>query len=118
MLFRRQRGLSARLLTRTGKYEHITPILKVLHWIPVVQRIKSKILVLTFKALNGTAPKLNDLLIPYQPNRILGPNPRHLIKILLIAVPSYNLEKYGRRASCVAAPILWKTFLFRHIRIL
>ena len=60
------------LLARTGKYEHITPFLKVLHWIPVVQRIKSKILVLTFKALNGTAPKLNDLLIPYQPHRMLG----------------------------------------------
>ena len=48
---------AARLLTRTGKYEHITPILKELHWIPVDQRIEFKILVLTFKALNRTAPK-------------------------------------------------------------
>ena len=56
--------LLTRLLTRTGKYEHITLILKELHWIPVDQRIEFKILVLTFKALNGTTPKyLRDLLI-------------------------------------------------------
>ena len=93
---------AARLLTRTGKCEHITPILKELHWIPVNQRIEFKILVLTFKVLNGTAPKyLRDLLILYQPNRTL----RSIDKKLL-AVPSYNLERYGRRAFSVAAPIL------------
>ena len=94
---------AARLLTRTGKYEHITPTLKELHLIPVDQRIEFKILVLTFKALNGTALKyLRDLLFLYQPNRTL----RSIDKKLL-AVPSYNLERYGRRAFSVAAPILW-----------
>ena len=98
---------AARLLTRTGKYEHITRILKELHWIPVDQRIEFKILVLTFKALNGTAPKsLRDLLVLYQPNR----TSRSIDKKLL-AVPSYNLERYGRRAFSVAAPILWKKFV-------
>ena len=93
---------AARLLTRTGKYEHITPILEELHWIPVDQRTEFKILVLTFQALNGTAPKyLRDLLILCQSNRTL----RSIDKKLL-AVPSYNLEKYGRRAFSVAAPIL------------
>ena len=124
---------AARLLTCTGKYEHITPILKELHWIPVYQRIEFKILVLTFKALNGTVPKyLHDLLILYEPNRTL----RSIDKKFL-AVPSYNLERYGRRAFSVAAPILWnglpdklrnitcidtfkkelKTFLFRRTYI-
>ena len=93
---------AARILTRTGKYEHITPILEELHWIPVDQRTEFKILVLTFKALNGTAPKyLRDLLILCQSNRTL----RSIDKKLL-AVPSYNLERYGRRAFSVAAPIL------------
>ena len=124
---------AARLLTRTGKYEHITPILKELHWIPADQRIEFKILIRTFKALNGTTPKyLRDLLILYQPNRTLRSNDKKLL-----AAPSYNLERYGRRAFSVAAPILWnrlpdklrnticidtfkkelKTFLFRHIYI-
>jgi hypothetical protein len=41
----------------TGKHEHITPILKELHCLPVNERIDFKILVLTFKALNGTAQR-------------------------------------------------------------
>ena len=64
---------AARLLSCTGKHEHITPILKQLHWLPVNERIDFKILVLTFKALNGTTPRyLCDILNPYQPNRLLS----------------------------------------------
>ncbi len=43
----------ARVLTRSRKYDHITPIL---HWLPIKFRISYKILLLTYKALNGLAP--------------------------------------------------------------
>ena len=57
---------AARILTKTRKFDHITPILKNLHWLPIRQRIDFKILILTWKALNGTAPEyLTNLLIPY-----------------------------------------------------
>ena len=36
--------------TKTKKYEHITPILKSLHWLPVGQRIYFKIMLLTYKS--------------------------------------------------------------------
>ena len=63
---------AARLLSCTGKHEHITPILKELHCLPVNERIDFGILVLTFKAINGTAPRyLCDILTPYQPNKLL-----------------------------------------------
>ena len=48
-------NFEARLLASTGKYEHITPILKELHRLPVHERFDFKILVHTFRALNGTA---------------------------------------------------------------
>jgi hypothetical protein len=48
---------AARLPSCTGKHEHITPILKELHCLPVNERIDFGILVLTFKAVNGTAPR-------------------------------------------------------------
>ena len=48
---------AARLVTRTRSSEHITPVLRRLHWLPVRQRITYKILLLTYKALNGMAPK-------------------------------------------------------------
>ena len=37
-------------------YDHITPVLINLHWLPVRYRINFKILLLTFKALYGMAP--------------------------------------------------------------
>ena len=47
---------AARLITRTKKWNHITPVLKSLHWLPVNRRIQFKILLITFKCLHGLAP--------------------------------------------------------------
>ena len=63
---------AARLVTKTRKHEHITPILNSLHWLPVVNRIKFKILLLVFKIKHGFAPTyLSDLLQPMIPSRSL-----------------------------------------------
>ena len=43
---------AARLLTGTCKHERITPVLRDLHWLPVHERIRFKILLRTFKCLN------------------------------------------------------------------
>ena len=45
----------ARMLSLRRKFDHITPVLKDLHWLPVEQRIEYKVLLLTFKALHGKA---------------------------------------------------------------
>ena len=47
---------AARLVTRTPLREHITPVLKHLHWLPVECRITYKLMVLVYKCVNGTAP--------------------------------------------------------------
>ena len=44
------------MLTRTKRSEHITPILRSLHWLPVIYRIEFKALLLVFKALKGIGP--------------------------------------------------------------
>ena len=63
---------AARLITCSRKYDHITSILKELHWLPVSERIKFKILSLTFKALHQQFPTyIQDLLTCYQPSRSL-----------------------------------------------
>ncbi len=48
---------AARVLTGIGKRNHITPVLRDLHWLPVKFRIQYKIALLTHKALNGKAPE-------------------------------------------------------------
>ncbi len=63
---------AARILTRTRKYEHITPVLRSLHWLPVTFRIDFKVLLLVYKSLNGLGPKyMSDMLTEYKPNRPL-----------------------------------------------
>ena len=82
---------AARLITRSRKHDHITAILKQLHWLPVDSRIKYKILLVTFKALHGLAPSyITEMLQPYRPSRSL----RSASKKLLI-VPSAKLRGYG-----------------------
>ena len=58
---------AARLITHTRKYDHITPVLMELHWLPVQARIHYKIAVLVFKSLNQSAPKyLQEIVTPYK----------------------------------------------------
>ena len=47
---------AACLVTRTPLREHITPVLKQLHWLPVECRITNKLMVMVYKCMNGTAP--------------------------------------------------------------
>ena len=102
---------AARLLTGTKKYEHISPLLASLHWLPVHFRIHFKILLFAFKALNGLAPPyLSELLHPYTPSRSLRSADQ-----LLLTVPKARLKLRGERAFSVAAPKLWNG-LPLHIR--
>uniref|UniRef100_A0A8C7XUV8 Reverse transcriptase domain-containing protein n=1 Tax=Oryzias sinensis TaxID=183150 RepID=A0A8C7XUV8_9TELE len=65
---------AARLLTRTRKREHITPILKSLHWLPVSFRIDFKILLIVFKSVHGLSPSfISDLLLHMNLLESLGP---------------------------------------------
>ena len=73
--------------------------------LPVRQRITYKILLLTYKALNGMAPKyIADLLQPYTPTRQLQSSSKNLL-----VTPKSNLKFYGDRSFQVAAPRLWNS---------
>ena len=43
---------AARLITKTPKHAHITPVLKQLHWLPVNRRVEYKVIVHIYKAMN------------------------------------------------------------------
>ena len=59
---------AARIITRTKQECHIRPVLKSLHWLPIDFRIIFKILLITFKAINGLAPSyISDWIKPYSP---------------------------------------------------
>ncbi len=63
---------AARIVTRSSKFSHITPVLRSLHRLPVQSRIEFKILLLTFKALHDDGPQyFRELLKTYSPARTL-----------------------------------------------
>jgi hypothetical protein len=64
---------AARLLSRSSRREHITPILKQLHWLPIRHRVTFKVLTLVHSALHSDiAPEyLRSLFTVYRPGRSL-----------------------------------------------
>ena len=56
---------AARIVTLSKRFDHITPILFKLHWLPLGYRIHFKILLLVYKCLNGLAPTYLSELLRY-----------------------------------------------------
>ena len=97
-------NMAARVVSLTGKYEHITPVLKDLHWLPVKQRINYKIILMTFKVLNNLAPDyLRELIHVFHP---VNSNMRSANKLFL-ELPKSRLVTCADRSFEVAAPTLW-----------
>jgi len=48
---------AARLVSGIRRCEHITPVLRQLHWLPVRQRIEFKMAVLAYKSLNALSAR-------------------------------------------------------------
>ena len=83
---------AARIVSLRRKYDHMTPVLKDIHWLPVDHRIKYNILLLAYKAQHGMAPTyLSSLLSPYKPGRSLRYGSKHLL-----TTPRYRLEGFGK----------------------
>ena len=95
---------AARIITRTSRFEHITPILKELHWLPVQYRIQYKILTITYKALHDQSPVyIRNLLEIYQPRRTL----RSQNDSSTLVIPKSRTVTYGNRMFSTVAPKLW-----------
>jgi hypothetical protein len=99
----RIQNVAARILTKSNNDCNIKAILKDLHWLPVEERIRFKILLLVFRALKGNSPEyLRELFTVYAPSRAL----RSANKGQLI-VPKTRLKTYGDRALSSAGPREW-----------
>ena len=104
----RVQNAAARVVSRVKRWDHISPVLKDLHWLPVNKRIDHKICSMTYGCIKGTAPSyLQELITKYEPSRELRSSSLALLKI-----PSVNghKKKYlGARSFESAAPALWNT---------
>ena len=94
----------ARVISNVSIREHIQPVLYELHWLPIVKRITYKVLLLTYKALNGLSPEyLTELLEYYTP----PPGLRSAEDRTSLIVKKYVGKRTGARAFSFYAPPLW-----------
>ena len=100
---------AARIVTKTAPREHITPVLRELHWLPVDRRIEYEILLYAYKALNGLAPEyLCNMVELYAPDRVLRSASQNLL-----VVPRGKHCQYGMRTFAMAAATLWNSLNVR-----
>ena len=99
-----QNSLARAVCPSTKKFDHISPIIHKLHWLPIKQRISFKILLVTFKTLlTGSPSYLSNLLVPYRSSCNLRSNSLNRLTVPFIK------SKTGRRSFSFAAPTLWNS---------
>jgi len=97
---------AARLITRMGRREHISPVLQELHWLPVRRRVDFKLATLMFKSLPYTAAHCRISQI--HASRHLRPVaiPAHMAPSHACIIP-WSRTRLGDRSFDVAGLWLW-----------
>ena len=100
----------ARVLTGTSKQEHITPVLKELHWLPVKERTEFKLLTMVHNSLhNEHAPKyLKNMFRVYEPTRPLRSGDDQWT----IAINDRTMRHEGHRCASNHGATVWNSLPF------
>jgi len=102
---------AARVVTGAKKFDHITPVLRDLHWLPIRQRIKYKLAMTVYKCLRGLAPT-------YLADDCLAISAiackRHIrsARSGTLSVPR-TTTTLGMRSFAIAGPVIWKQLTSR-----
>ena len=93
----------ARVVSNAGRYDHITPILRRLHWLPISLRVQFKIATLVFNILCNRSPSYLSELVKKVPQSNRRSSDKNLLVIPLMS--SAN----GQRSFSYAAPKVWNS---------
>ena len=96
----------ARVVACTKRRDHITPVLKDLHWLPVEQRIQYKVALITHKVLATSQPQyLAELVTAYKPTRsgLRSEAQRRVV------IPTGLKTTYGCRTFTRASEYVWNS---------
>ena len=96
-------NFAAKVILGKSLYDHVTPCLIELHWLPIKFRIDYKISLLVFKCLNGLAPPyLSELIEIYVPSRNL-----RSANLFLLKTKVTKYKTLGDRSFSYFAPTVW-----------
>ena len=96
---------AARLVINCRSRDHVTPVLKKLHWLPIRHRISYKLCLLVHLALQGkTPPYVRSVITPVSEI----PSRSHLRSATSndLQIPASRL-KLSSRAFCISGPTAW-----------
>ena len=99
----RVQNTAARLISCSHKYDHITPALIELCWLPIKYRLKFKILLHVFKVVNDLSPTYLTDLITHQ--SVSSRSLRSTDSNLLFVPRTFSA--FGDRCFSVCGPRLW-----------
>ena len=99
---------AARLVTKTRVRQHITPVLRDLHWLPVEDRITFKAGLLVYKGLANLAPGYISAFCQRLSDVSLRPGLRSHTQGNLW-VPRCRTVTYGDKSFSVAGPTIWNS---------
>ena len=96
-------NFAAKVVLGKSRFDHSTPCLIDLHWLPIKFRIDYKIAVTVFKCLNNLAPPyLNELIEIYNPSRSLRSS-----SLNLLTTKKTNFKTLGDKSFASTAPLIW-----------
>ena len=99
---------AARLILSSSRFQHITPLLRQLHWLKAPERIAFKQSVLVYKCLHGSAPAyLTDELC--QVADVEARQRLHSSSSSSLSAAPGRLLTFGDRAFPVAAARVWNS---------
>jgi len=101
-LQRVQNSLARVVADKRCRREHIHPVLKELHWLPIAQRVEYKLALMTFKVLTLSQPHyLADIITEYKPSRELRSSSQRTI------ARRQTKTVTGQRAFSFASRVVW-----------
>ena len=110
LLFSLHTGDLERIITGVRKYDHITPVLKVLHWLKIDERIEYKIALHMYKCLSNEGPAY----LTRDPVPVASlPKKQRLrsAKSKDVVPNKHKLKSLGLRRFSVSGPKLWNNLL-------
>ena len=99
--------VSARLVSGARRLDHITPVLRSLHWLPVRQRIFFKTAVLVWKCIHDVAPAyLQEVCLPVE--SVPGRPRLRSVSTGCVELPRV-LTSTGQRSFSLHGPTVWNS---------
>jgi len=99
----RTQNTAARIITKTQRKDHITPILRELHWLPISQQIQYKLMTTAYKATIGESPEyLSTIVQLHVPNRDL-----RSAREIILKTPAAKTVRYGYSQIPYQTAVTW-----------